>query len=203
MEYAFAFATVVQLLGLYKSEQSADDGADLRSYLAWLGNHHHNELKDFIDSNSDFSTEVAALLQGDHDKIRAEIRAVQETCLSIARNLETLSGLASLSDSESDAISKHALQLLTLFVECGGTQFHPLGGNPPNRKITIAIANALGSIEVDKEDSKYFEDDMNSLVAAGFVDEDYGNDGNKIYRLRRNAARFVQQLDRESVFSED
>ena len=64
---ASKFASIVGLLGVFKSEQRGEESATIDQYVAWLRNHHHEQLANLILDNN----ELARLIQASIRKMNS------------------------------------------------------------------------------------------------------------------------------------
>ena len=94
MEILAAFATILQLIGVYRAEKGAREEVTRDNFLAWLVTHKHDELKVFIVEHGVFESEATALLQRDHDAMRADLRALHEVAVGIAERLDSFASPA-------------------------------------------------------------------------------------------------------------
>ena len=202
MDPVTALCTIIQLIGVFRAEKASRSRSDSSAFLAWLVEHKHNDLKQFISDNSDISSEVATLLQRDHDKIREDIRDLNSLCASIAQRIDSISGLAStLPESR---LSDQALKILCWFVDSGGSEIHSMEGRT-GLLDSLIFNNAthpdLGGIKFSGEDARFLRDDLETLVDFGLLSQDFTPSGDPLFRITRACVRFVDTLDRSKLFS--
>lgn len=199
----FTVATILQLVGVFRAERSsrmeAEGMADLKTFLEWLNNRKFADLTTLINERSDVMAEVSELLHDDHEAIRSNLSELNRICLGIAKNMDALSGFAGSAMVGEAMLSEQALQILTLFVESGGSRFCLLIGSGDVGFLEVPDGKSFKRIAPGE--LRYLEDDIESLVAAEFLLVDYSSQsGEKFYRIRRSAEEFVKKLDRSAIF---
>jgi hypothetical protein len=185
---AGAFATLVQLLAIFKQERGDKASANHQQFIDWLADHRHEELKQFIANSAAAKAELDNFLRQDHAIMLQNLNSINQSVVSIAANISELRGLARAIAPGAE-FSEQALSILRQMVAAhteislcrNGREFqlvHVTTEEPP----------------MEYTDSKFLEDDMRTLEAAGLLTSEWGEFGT-VYRVTRQAVRFVEALD--------
>ena len=84
---ATAFATIVQLLAIYRQERGARKDLDHRDFIEWLEQHRHEEIKELITTTYHLQTQ-------DHVLILEKLEEVNQIAASILARLDGFSTMA-------------------------------------------------------------------------------------------------------------
>lgn len=185
---AATFATLIQLLAIYKQERGDKASADHQQFMEWLAYHRHEELKQFIASSAAARAEVDRVLQQDHATMIEKLNSINECVISMAANISELRGLATAIAPGAE-FSEQAISILRQMVNCHTTIMLLHGDN---------VGPYIGQIKegppIEYEDSTFLEDDLNTLEAANFVASKHHQAG-KLYSITRQAAQFIKTRD--------
>ena len=96
MDPITAAATITQLLGLFRQEQSAQKDLTHREFLEWLDQHRHEELKELITHNFRLSDEIDRLLREDQKQILQKLNDVNNIVVSILSRIEGLGAVVDI-----------------------------------------------------------------------------------------------------------
>jgi len=91
---ATAFATIVQLIALYRQDRGARKDLDHRDFIQWLDGHRHEQIKELITNTYHLQSEVDALLRQDHAFILEKLDDINRIASSILARVEGFSALA-------------------------------------------------------------------------------------------------------------
>ena len=183
---ASAFATIVQLLAIYKQEGNGAKSDSSQAFLAWLETHRHQDIKDLISRSYDLTVELDKILHQDHELIIARMQEIEHVLAVIASRSEPFHGLVQLLAPEA-VLSGQALGFLKQVVCSQATEiakYTHTGG------ASIQLVPDGGELEVSEP--RFVEDDLNTLVAMGLLSLRMGAPGTTLYGITRNAARIVE-----------
>src|SRR5882724_3279175 len=93
---ATAFATIVQLLAIYRQERGARKDLDHRDFIEWLEQHRHEEIKELITHTYHLQSQVDDLLRQDHAVILQKLEEVNQIAASILARLDGFSAVADI-----------------------------------------------------------------------------------------------------------
>src|SRR2546423_1695937 len=91
---ATAFATIIQLLAIYRQERGARQDLDHRDFIEWLECHRHEEVKELITNTYHLQSQVDDLLRQDHVLILEKLEEVNQIAASILARLDGFSTMA-------------------------------------------------------------------------------------------------------------
>lgn len=180
---AAAFASIVSLLGLFKSERRADESATLDQYIDWLRRREHEQLADLIQGNTDLSHSLKSLLSQNHDEVMAKLHSLDQVLSEVASHLVDFKPIADAMAIQS-RISDQAIQILHQLNEAEASRFMELktfGGT------SYQIWDGKrGVIEIT--DTRFIEDDLATLCNLGLLMPDYGSRGDRFFTITRAGA---------------
>jgi len=183
-----AFATIVGLLGTFKSERRTRSDDEYRAFIDWLGEKRHTELVRSIQGNVQLVAALAAFLHGSHDEVMSKLANLDETILMLASRIDGVQDVAR-AIAPGSGVSDQALSILQQLSESGGSVFLELktfGGT------TYQVMDAQAQIEV--KEPRFVEDDLSQLCSLGLLLQDSNSNGGRLFRITRASVRFVQNV---------
>jgi hypothetical protein len=187
LETAGAFATVVQLIAIYKDEHARKKDQKHQDFIEWLDYHRHEELKNLICTNAAVLEQVTHLIQADTRHILARLEQMNGLLVSIANGFEEFQGLAQATHA-TDQVMPETMALLRNLGQSGARKVMVqkwLGG----RKELTAFEGARINFEYDKS---HLEDDLETLADIGFLRKDFNAKGEPTYIITRRAEQFAE-----------
>jgi hypothetical protein len=180
---ATAFATIVQLLAIYRQERGARKDLDHRDFIEWLEHHRHEEIKELITNTYHLQSQVDDLLRQDHALILQKLDEVNQISASILARLDGFSAVADIVVPDL-GVSLQTMGLLRL-----------LARSKTGRFILMSEDQfAVDSAFFRPADAKFFHDDVTALVALNVVTVDHTGRGELILRLNRRGAQLASML---------
>lgn len=180
---ASAFASIVGLLAIFKSEQRAEESETVEQYVDWLRRQEHEQLATLIQNNTLLSKSLQALLSQQHDEVMSKLHALDQVLSDVARHVKGFQEIAEavtvqtfLSDQAvsilrqiNEANSSKLIEIKTL----SGTTYQTLDG----QKMVLTIG-----------DPRFIEDDLNTLCELGLLRMDFGGAGSRLFLITRAGA---------------
>jgi len=171
------FASIVGLIGVFKSERRAEESTTLNQYIDWLRRGEHDELVKLILANADLSRSLEALLNQQHSDVMNKLEELDKVLIQVASHLTDFKPIASampvqshLSDQAIDILHQLNAAKASCFMELktlGGTSYPIWDGNRGNINIS---------------ESRFIEDDFATLCDLGFLMVDFrGSKGRDRY----------------------
>ena len=180
---ATAFATIVQLLAIYRQERGARKDLDHRDFIEWLEHHHHEEIKELITNTYHLQSQVDDLLRQDHAVILQKLDEVNQISASILARLDGFSAVADI------VVPNLGLSLQTMGL------LRLLARSKTGRFIMISEDQfAVDTVFFHPADAKFFHDDVTALVSSNLVTVDHTSGGELILRLNRRGAQLASML---------
>ncbi len=190
---ATAFATIVQLLAIYRQERGARKDLDNRDFIEWLELHHHEEIKELITNTYHLQSQLDDLLRQDHAVIVQKLHEVNRIAASILARLDEFSAVADIVVPDL-GLSLQTMALLRVLARSKTARFIMMS------ETQFAVDNAL----FHPTDAKFFYDDVTALVTLNAVTVDHTSGGELILRLSRRGAQLASMLpppsDEEPTF---
>lgn len=185
---ATTFATIVSLVGDFISRREANESKDYESFMSWLHEQRHEEIRSLLQSSSTTVVGIKALLNESRDEILDRLSALDQTMAAIAAAIPAFSGIAELSNP-SVGLSQQALSVLEQFHDSGASGV--LESKIMNGIVLVPLDGNGGQIEFSER--RFIEDDLTTLVELGLLDLSHNGRGQRIFKFKRTAAALVAQ----------
>lgn len=185
---ATAFATIVSLVGDFISRREANESKDYESFMSWLQEERHEEIRNLLQSSSTTVIGVKALLSESRDQILDRLSALDQTMAAIAAAIPAFRGIAELA-GPTVGLSPQALSVLEKFYDSGASgilESKMLSG------ITLVPLDGRGG-QIQFSEPRFIEDDLTTLVELGLLDISHNGRGERIFKFKRTAAALVAQ----------
>ena len=180
---ATAFATIVQLLAIYRQERGARKDLNHQDFIEWLEHHRHGEIKELITNTYHLQSQVDELLRQDHALILEKLEGVNQIAASILSRLEGFSAVAEI------VVPNLGLSLQTLGI------LRLLARSKTGRFIMMSENQFVVDTAVfHPADAKFFHDDVTALITSRFVTVDHTSSGDLMLRLNRRGAHLANML---------
>jgi len=183
---ATAFATIISLIGQFRTEHSSQETVNEQQFLEWLENSHHNDLKKLLELNTTATIGIKALLNEDREIVLEKLENIDNILASFASGVTGLSNIAEAINPEA-IISNQALSILSQVEASNGSKFlelHSFGG----MKLLILDGNG-GNIDII--DPRFLSDDLFRLVELKLLRQELNSKGDNLYIFTRAASMFV------------
>jgi hypothetical protein len=184
---ANAFATIVQLIGVYRQENQDPAAADQQKFLAWLDYHHHEEIKNLICNTAGLQTEVLGLLRRDSAIILSQLDSINTTLATLLSQVDGFKGLTK-AILPSVELSDQAVSLLGQLVASGTRDFVY---DSILNQVFLEATQALLQIS----EPIFLGDDIDKLARCGLISEQpSGSTDCRIYGITRAGAKYIEVL---------
>ncbi len=187
---ATSFATIVSLLGSYKAEGRAVEGDEFQDFMQWLVETNHADIKSLLEINTQATIGIKALLNQDRKLLFEKLGAIDEVLSLLASRIDGFSEVSNALHPNCE-ISEQAVSILRQLVESEGSKFLKSGaiGRGP---MFLIIGGKGGQIEYSEP--QFIEDDLNTLLRLGLLNQDYNSKGDPLYVVTRAAVKFLAAL---------
>jgi len=186
---AAALASIIGLIGQFKSGRDSTKSQDFDEFMQWLAESNHAELKSLIEANHGTTISIKAILHQSQEALSESLSRIDNALAAITT---ALAGFGELSKSiRPDAIlSDQAIWILKqieqkqaskvlLHQRMSGSRLLPLNGTG-------------GSIEISEP--RFLESDMQTLTDVGLLLSGVNSKGEPLWTYTRQAAAFVASL---------
>lgn len=187
---ASAFATIVSLVGQYRSERERGDHTDPNDFLAWLVESKHEEIRNALEGNDRAMAGVRELLTEQHGQLMERLKTLDQSFAAMATGSTGFGEIGYALRPES-VLSDQAVDLLRQFDRSGSAkvlELHAMGGME-----LICIGGDGRSLGY--EDARFIEDDLARLIELGLLRRDSNKKGETLYVFTRSASDFVKRHD--------
>lgn len=187
----FAFATIVSLLATFQFNR--DGQSDLEDFKHWLEENNHSNMVSIIESNQGIQQKLTVFMNQNHDQVIDQLSKLNNLMVSIASNIQGLGSIAS-SFAPNSGLSDQAIDVLRQFVVSDSNSMSHI---PINMRGIVNNIYSLdnGNGDINYEEERFIEPDIDSLVNAGLIILTRGSKGNAIYKITRQAVSFIDAVD--------
>lgn len=189
---ASAFASIVGLLGVFKSETRADESQDFNQFIAWLQTHRHEQLANLILDNAQLVQSLRTLTEARHDEVLAKLESLDEVLSGVASHLAAFKPLADAVRANTH-ISHQAISILRQLNATSASRFLEVRTSSGLRY--HLMDDKTGMLQID--DERFIEDDLLSLCEYGLLRLDYGSRGSRIFIITRVGAAVGGQREKK------
>ena len=187
MNLVTAFTSIVGLLGVYKDEVRGREGQDFNRYIDWVRRQEHHHLVDLILNDQELSRSIRVLVEDEHGEVMARLRELDKTLSSVASHMAAFKPLADAMRVKS-GLSDQAISILQQSNRANASHIRELRTSSGHR-FNLHPAdnpNAFGTLEI--AESRFIEDDFDSLCQLGLLRQLHHTPGRRVYRLTRAGA---------------
>ena len=185
----FAFATIVGLLATFQFNR--DGQSDLEDFKHWLEENNHSNMVSIIENNQGIQQQLTVFMDQNHDQVMSQLAALNDLVISIASHMQGLGNIAS-SFAPNSGLSDQSIDVLRQFVKSDGIEMHQLQTRSyEGQHNTYYVDN----FQIDYNEPRFIEADVDSLVNAGLITLARGSKGGAIYKITRQAVRFIDAVD--------
>jgi DNA-binding phage protein len=180
------FLMLFQLFQMFLPE-SKDNSVD--EFKKWLEIHNHNQMVEILNNENQIANYLANLIADKNEDLKKQLADINQMVASILANTKTFAPVASMMNIQSN-LSEQAVSILKQFVESGGHDMTPAHTLSERSYI-------LNNGELKYSEERFLDDDLHTLVALGFIREQFDKNGDISYIITRNAVKFIESLPKE------
>jgi hypothetical protein len=178
-----AFASIISLIGVFKSERRAKDSATINQYVDWLRRCQHDQLANLIQGNIQLSQSLQTLLSQQHDEVMAKLRGLDQMLSDVASRTAIFKEIAGALPLSS-RISDQAVSILRELNEANASQFAEI---PSFDGTCFQISDGKrGNIVIT--DERFIEDDLLTLCELGLLRLRQTSKGTRFFHITRAGA---------------
>ena len=185
---ATTFATIVSLLGEFVSHRKASASGDYESFMSWLNEQRHDDVRKLLQSNSTTIIGVKALLNESRDQILEQLSALDRTMAAIVAAIPEFSHFAALAN-QAAGLSHQSLSVLEQFTDSGATSLLEF---KMDSGIVLQAIDGDGR-QIEFIEPRFIEDDLSTLVNFGLLGLTSSPKGARIFKYKRAAAALIAQ----------
>jgi hypothetical protein len=183
---ATAFATIISLIGQFRSERSSSKDAEFNDFLTWLVEAKHDEIKKLVENNTEASRGIKLLLEEKYNSLMEKLETLDKTLASYSSHISGFSDIT-LALKPKSILSDQAFSILKQFEESGASELledKVYGGT------LLMYIDGNGNMEI--ENPRFLEDDLRTLVELGLLRHNYNPKGKNIYIFTRKASAIIK-----------
>jgi len=190
---ATVFATAVSLISQFRAEQGITKKVETEEFMSWLAENRHESIKELLESNTNTTISVKALLSVNHEELIQRLESLDNALAIYASGVPELSDLAN-GLRPNNILSEQAISIVKQLDESGGSKI--LEAQKRGCIFLLITNGSKGSKgQIDIVDQRFIEDDLNTLVEYGLFRHDCNSMGDNLYLLTRSASRYVASLN--------
>lgn len=184
---AGALATLVGLIGQYKSSRDAASGKDFEGFLRWLIQAGQDDLKHAIEASHATSVGIKALLNVHYSDFVERLARIESALAGFASSVEGFEALAAITKPNS-LLSSQALDFLRFYESSGSGKLLEL---KIMRRTEFHSLDASGGWAADEP--RFMEDDLCQLVNLGLLTVEHNKKGDRIFHFTRRASDLLRE----------
>ncbi|ALF60309.1 hypothetical protein [Psychrobacter urativorans] len=185
----FAFATIVGLLATFTAGREGKK--DIESFKQWLSENNHSNMITIIESNASLQQDLTSFMNQNHEQVMAQLSTLNDLMMSLASHMQGLGSIASRFDFN-NGLSDQAIDVLRQFVKSDSVEMRHLQTWSYEGADNIYY---LDNSAVVYSEPRFIETDVDSLVNASLITLTRGSKGGAIYKITRQAVRFIDAID--------
>ena len=184
-----ALASIIGLIGQFKSGRDSAKSQDFDEFMQWLAESNHAELKSLIEANHGTTISIKAILHQSQEALGESLSRIDNALAAITT---AFAGFGELSKSiRPDAVlSEQAISVLKQIEEKKASKVllhQRMGG-----ALLLPLDGTGGSIAIPEP--RFLESDMQALTSSGLLIPGYNSSGKPLWTYTRQAAAFVASL---------
>ncbi|WGK60506.1 hypothetical protein QAO71_10415 [Halopseudomonas sp. SMJS2] len=186
---ASALASIVGLIGQFKSGRDAARSEDFSEFMQWLIESNQSELKSMIEANQTTTISIKAILNQNQSKLESSLAQIGEALATFTSTIDGFSGL-SKSLLPGAVLSDQAIHILTKFeaAQAGAALIVESISDDPH----LLFLDANGGVAISEP--RFLQNDLDTLVSLGLLTQGRNSSGKIIFNFTRAASRFVTSL---------
>lgn len=188
LSLASTFATLVSLLGQFKSGRDTASGNSYDEFMQWLATNNHSELKSLVEANHATTIGIKAILHQNQEWLKDSLERIDNALAAVTSSMEGFSDLGR--SLRPDAVlSEQAISILEQIEETNASKvmlLHFLSEGI----VLMPMGGTGGQIEISEP--RFFEGDMQSLVDAKLLIPGRSPQGKLTWTFTRAASAFVK-----------
>jgi hypothetical protein len=186
---ATAFATIVSLIGQFRSEHSSQEQVDFNEFLEWLVKTQHDDIKALLETNTQAMIGIKAILNEDRDVILTKLESIDNALSSFSFGISGFSDLAEAINPNVQ-LSDQAISLLCQLEDSGGSKI--LEGHYTSGMALHILDGKVPQIEIS--DPRFIEDDLRTLSELGLLRHRLNDSGSNLYVYTRQASELIRSF---------
>jgi len=187
IEIASAFATIVGLMAAFKAEARSAEAGDDVEFTHWLIRKGHKTLADDISANHLLNLSIKNLLSGHHDSVMQQFKILNDALVSFAQRLDGIGEIAA-TINQRGAISDQAFSILKQMEAAQASRF--LESKTMDSTTFILLDGRGGYLDI--KDSRFVEDDLDTLCALSLLKQSFNSQGYRLWNITRRASELVR-----------
>ena len=188
---AATFATLVGLIGQYRTEKKSLNDSNFNDFLTWLVETQHAEVKTLIESNSTTTSGIKTLLNLRYEQLSEKIDLLDKSLATYASGFQGFSEISSVVWPGA-GLSEQAISLLIIFEKSGASMI--LKDAKLSGSTELIFLDSSERVDIEITDPRFLEDDLRTLMEIGLLRHDFNSNGNDLYIYTRAASDLVNSL---------
>ncbi len=185
---ATALATIISLIGQFRSERKNSSDIKNEEFMSWLSDNRHEEIKSLLELNTNSTISIKALLTINHGELVKKLDVLDKALAVYASGFCEFSDLIK-SIKPNANLSKQSISIIKQLDESKGKGI--LVARSGN--ITLHVLGGTAK-QIEANEQRFLEDDLKVLTEYNFLRYDVGPNGDDIYLITRYASEYVSSL---------
>ena len=182
------FATIVSLIADFIAHRQADEAKDADSFMAWLSEQRHDEIRRLLESNAKTVVSVKAMLSETRKEILGRLANLDKSFAAIASGVGPFRMIAGAVHPNS-LLSEQAISVLVQFYNSGASSMLEI---KMMNGIQLAFLDGGGG-GAKYTEPRFIEDDLNALLKYELLALAHSGKGERVFKFTRRAAKMIEQ----------
>lgn len=187
MMISSAFATLVGLIGQFRSERGAKEQANFNEFSTWMSQAQHAELVNLIGDSQQAIAGIESLIRENQQDFSDKQLAIDNALASYASIIPGFSEIVAAFEPER-RLSTQQVDILRQFYESQASKI---------LRPRLLSSVRLKCLDGDRRDIKiidprFFEDDLRTLVELQLLRQDSNEHGETMYIFTRSASELIE-----------
>jgi hypothetical protein len=189
-----AFATVVGLIGQFKSSKDGAKSQDFNEFMTFLIENGHSEIRSLIEASHTTTIGIKAVLGQHASQVNEALLKIDTALAAFASTLDGFADIGSGLRPET-VLSSQALDILRQFENAKAST--ALERKHRGHTLLYMLDGNSGYIAADEV--QFLEDDLMRLTELGLLRPDSNQSGERLFRYTRAASSLVKASQNQNV----
>lgn len=187
---AAALASIIGLIGQFKSGRDSTKSQDFDEFMQWLAESNHAELKSLIEANHGTTISIKAILHQSQEALSESLSRIDNALAAITT---ALAGFGELSKSirPEAVLSGQAISVLRQIEDAKASKVLLVQYLDSGSYLVLMDGSGGG---LDIPEPRFLEADMTALTNARLLIPGRNSSGKPMWTITREAAAFVASL---------
>ena len=186
---AGSFATIVSLIAQFRSERQSTKDTDFQDFLKWMVTNNHNEIKGYLESNTEVQIGIKALLNKSNNDFKQLLNNIDLKLSMLSSRIDEFQHI-NKGIYGNATLSSQSITILKTLINSGGSTFlvTESASEPPE----LLILDSDSSVRsIDYKEQQFLKSDLEDLVNLELLSQGLNSQGYETFTIKRLAMEFI------------